>query len=204
MKFDYEDHEKMLRFWALIALVLGCIAVALFVTSCRQMPVLRGPYEEDKVAQARVDSKQSDRIADLTDIEDGMGTVLTVIAPDEVKPQTKALQTKITAVRTKATVQAEQHRERAEQAERKLEETNAAPGATAWLGSLLTGNWSGLVDLLIGALGVGGLAQASRLKSRANRLADKALQLADMEPEAAKRVAESDPDLVKHKRRKSS
>jgi hypothetical protein len=204
MIFSPQDHEKMLRFWAATGLVLGLIAAALFLSSCRQMPVLRGSYQEDQVAQAKVDSRQSDRIADLTDIEDGMGAVLTVIAPEEVKPQVHAIQTKITAVRTQATVQAAQHRERAEQAERTLEATNAAPSLSSWVGAALGGNWMELITMALGALGAGGLAQASRLKSRAQRMAEKAEMLAGMPPEEAKKAAASDPDLCKYRKRAKS
>lgn len=203
MTLNNDSIQAIIRVWIGIMLLLVLAFIALVVSGCRQMPVLRGQYQEDRVEQAKVDSKQSDRIADLTEIEDGMGTVLTIIAPEEVKPQAKALQTQITAVKARAEAQSIQHRERADLAERTLDATNAAPSISSWVGAALGGNWMELITMALGALGAGGLAQASRLKSRAQRMAEKAEMLAVMAPEEAKKVVETDPDIAKHRKKRA-
>ena len=194
--------------WVAVAMLGAAVVVcSIGLYGCRQMPVLQGQFQEARVEQTKVDAKQSDRIADLTEIEEGLGTVLTVVAPEEQKPAVRAVTTRITAVKAQAQAQAQQHRNRAAQEERSLQDLNAQPGFGAWFsgiaGALGGGNWSGLIDLVMGALGAGGLAQAMRYKSRAQRMADKAVELAEEEPAVARKLAACDPDITKHRRKKS-
>jgi hypothetical protein len=151
-------------------IVLIGIAVVFLVCGCRQMPVLKGQYAEDRVQQAKVDSRQHDRIADLCAIEEGMGTVLTVVAPEEVQPRVRAVVAKVENVQAKANAEAAQGRERASLAERELEAVNAAPGPGALISGVtgaLGGNWSGLLDIVLGSLGIGGAALGLRARSKA-------------------------------------
>jgi hypothetical protein len=181
-------------FMAASALVV-LVVIILLLVGCRQMPVLRGPYADDKVAQAKVDSRQHDRIADLCAIEEGMSTVLTVVVPEDVHPQLQAVQSKITGVKAKADAEAAQGRERADLAERDLAAVNASPGPGAWLGAAagaLGGNWSGLLDLVLGALGVGGAAVGLRARSKAKaavaEVVDGVERFAEEDPKQADRL----------------
>lgn len=155
-----------------VAVIAGAIAFCWMVAGCRQMPVLQGRYSEDRVEQARTDSRQSDRIADVCAIEEGMGTVLTVIAPEEVKPQAQAVASRIVAVKARADAEAAQGRDRSGAAERELTAVNAAPGLGALIGGItgaMGGNWSTLLDLALGALGIGGAVGGWRARAGARK-----------------------------------
>jgi hypothetical protein len=195
------------------AMIMGASAlmvlslILFFLVGCRQMPVLKGEFHDKHAEQARIDSKQSDAIASAFDISYGMNGILFQVVPEDAKPAVKQLDAKIINQKAKADMQAELGRERADLAERDLAAVNAAPDAGAWLSGIagmFSGNFSGIIELLMGALGVGGLAQAARMKSRSQRMAEKAEMLAGMDPEMAKKLVAVDEDISRHRKAKKS
>jgi hypothetical protein len=205
------ENDRDILYRMIGAMLMACSAliviglIALLVSGCRQMPVTKGEFHDAKVEQAKVDSKQSDAIASAFKISYGMNGILFETVPEGVRPAVQQLDKRISAEQARADVQAEEGRERSNRAERELESVNTAPDAAAWISGIsgmFSGNFSGILELLMGALGIGGLAQAARLKSRAGRMAEKAEMLAELDPETAKKLVAVDEDLAKHRRKK--
>jgi hypothetical protein len=172
--------------------VIAAIIFTVTLMGCRQMPILQGRYSEDRVEQARVDSRQTDLIADGAAVTSELGTVLTVVAPEEIAPKAQAAAAKAETVQRRADIEAAKGRERAEQAERDLSVVNASPGPGAWLGGLLgafSGDFSSIIDLLLGALGIGGAAYGLRGRRKAEQAEAAVGEIAD----GVERFDECDP-----------
>lgn len=159
-----KENSLRIVFACLVSLV---VLVSLFcLYGCSQLPVLRGSYQKDKVEQAKVDSKQSDVIADVASVDEATLQVLGRV--DDLGPALEPVRVKAHQIQARASADAERGRERADREERKQEAMAAAPGPMDFFGRAMVGDWAGLLDLAMGALGLGGAAYGvrSRLKSR--------------------------------------
>lgn len=152
--------------------VWGVLFWVVVLAGCRQLPVLRGTFQDAKVEQSKIDSQQSDRIAGIAEIEAGMGQVVAAIAPDDAKQAAQTIAAKASRNEQQAQAMADRHRERADKEARIKDGIDAQPGISAWIGSAMTGNWSNLIDLALGALGLGGAAYGMRSRAKAMRVVD--------------------------------
>lgn len=187
-------------------LILFLVCVAALAVGCRQMPYTQGQAQDSKIEQSKIDSKQSDLMADLAQAQKWSLEAVVPIIPEDQKAFFASLESKTGQIAANAEAQAIAARERAQKEDRIGQELNSQPGMGTWLSAGLkaaTGDFSGLLELLSGLMGAGGLAAALRYKSRAGRMAEKAVAVAEMDPTEAKRVIDADPDIQKHRKKRT-